>query len=57
MVHVSKKEGKAIILIESDRASESIIKEIKERYPTCSSVANDGETTYFTLTLLEGGIL
>lgn len=57
MVHVSKKEGKAIILIESDRASESIIKEIKERYPTCSIVANDGETTYFTLTLLEGGIL
>ena len=57
MVHVSRKEEKVIILIESDANTKSVIMRIKEKFPTCSIIENEKEATYFMLILPEGGVL
>ncbi len=57
MVHVSRKEEKVMILIESDANTKSVVKRIKEKFPACSITENEKEATYFTLILSEGGVL
>jgi len=57
MVHVSKKEENTMILIESDMNTKNVIKRIKERFPTCSIIENEGEAIYYTLIMSKGGTL
>ena len=60
MIHVYKKEENVVIRIESDIEEKyflPVTKRIKEKFGVYSSIENDGQVTYFSLSLPWGGNL